>query len=92
MCVATRIAAKEKMMPRFREVGPEARERLVRSNKGYQQRQVYRDNLGRLGEGRIWEVAPESGETLRKIKVNVRRAANELSMNIGYGETPEGLY
>jgi hypothetical protein len=77
-------------MPKFVEVGPEARERLVRANKGYQQRQVYRDNLGRLSEGQIWEVEPESSETLRKIKVNVRRSANELNMNIRYGETPEG--
>ena len=32
-------------MPVFTEVGPEARERLVKKTKGYQDRQVYRDML-----------------------------------------------
>ena len=35
-------------MPVFREAGPEAKERLVRTSKGYQQRQVYRDHLSLL--------------------------------------------
>jgi hypothetical protein len=69
---------------------PDAKARLIATTKGYQQRQVYRDNLGKLSEGQVWEVEPESGETLRKLKVNVRRAANELNMNIRYGETREG--
>ena len=74
-------------MPVFREAGPEARERLVQTSKGFQQRQIYRDHLGNLVEGRILEVQPEGDETLRKLKVNVRRAANELGMNVRYGET-----
>jgi hypothetical protein len=77
-------------MPTFHEAGPDARQRLVHRAKGYQERQVYRDNLGRLAGGQTWEIEPEQGETLRKIKVNVRRAANELNMNMRYGETPEG--
>ena len=77
-------------MPVFREAGPEARQRLLQTSKGFQQRQIYRDNLSMLGEGRIWEVQPEGDETLRKLKVNIRRAANELNMNVRYGETTEG--
>ena len=77
-------------MPVFREVGPEAKQRLRQTSKGFQQRQVYRDNLSNLAEGKFWEVQPEADETLRKIKVNVRRAANELNMNVRYGETHEG--
>ena len=77
-------------MPVFREAGPEARERLLQTSKGFQQRQVYRENLSKLAEGKYWEVQPEGDETLRKLKVNVRRAANELSMNIRYGETKDG--
>lgn len=78
-------------MPIFIEVGPEARGRLIRSSRGYQERQVYRDNLARLADGTMWEIAPEAGESLRKIKVNVRRAANELDLpGVRYGETPDG--
>ena len=77
-------------MPVFREAGPEAKTRLLQTSKGFQQRQIYRDNLSKLDEGKYWEVQPEGDETLRKLKVNVKRAANELNMNIRYGETTEG--
>jgi hypothetical protein len=77
-------------MPVFKDVGPEARSRLISTSKGFQQRQVYRDMLGRLGDGRDIEVQPEAGESIRKIKVNVRRSANEVGINIGYGETQDG--
>lgn len=76
-------------MPVFREAGPEAKQRLVQTSKGFQQRQVYRDNLGKLVEGKHLEIQPEGDETLRKLKVNVRRAANELNLNIRYGETTD---
>jgi hypothetical protein len=78
------------MMPRFRDAGPEARQRLLQTSKGFQQRQIYRDNLTGLGEGQYRELQPEGDETLRKLKVNVRRAANELGINIRYGETAQG--
>jgi hypothetical protein len=77
-------------MPVFKDVGPEARDRLISISKGYQQRQVYRDMLGRLDDGKDIEVQPEAGETIRKIKVNVRRAANDVGVNVAYGETREG--
>src|SRR5881398_3624370 len=77
-------------MPVFREVEPEARQRLIRTSKGFQQRQVYRDMLGRLDDGKDIEVQPEAGETIRKLKVNVRRSANEVGINVGYGETQDG--
>ena len=77
-------------MPIFNEVGPEARGRLVKTSKGYQQRQAYRDMLSQLG-GRTFEVRPEGDETLRRLKGNVRRAANELDLpDIRYGETEDG--
>ena len=77
-------------MALFHAVGNEARQRLMRTSKGYQQRQTFRENLGKLGEGRLLEVEPEDGESLRKLKVNIRRAANEMNMNVDYGETSEG--
>jgi hypothetical protein len=38
-----------------------------------------------------WEIQPEEDETLRKLKVNVRRAANELNLNVRYGDTADGM-
>lgn len=77
-------------MPVFREAGPEAKGRLKQTSKGFQQRQIYRENLSKLTEGKFWEVQPEGDETLRKLKVNIKRAANELNINVRYGETHEG--
>ncbi len=78
-------------MPIFTEVGSEARERLVKKSKGYEQRQVYRDMLGQVGGGKTFELKPEGDETLRRLKGNVRRAANELErQDIRYGETEDG--
>jgi hypothetical protein len=77
-------------VPVFREARLEARDRLIKTSKGHQERQVYRDMLGRLEDGKDMEVQPEAGETIRKIKVNVRRSANELGVNVAYGETQDG--
>ena len=77
-------------MASFREAGPDAKSRLAKTSKGFQQRQAYRDNLGTLSEGQLLEVVPDQGESLRKLKVNVRRAANELNINVNYGDTTEG--
>ena len=62
----------------------------MKTSKGYQQRQAFREQLSKLSEGRLVEVEPEDGESLRKLKVNVRRAANEMNANVEYGETAEG--
>jgi hypothetical protein len=78
-------------MPIFSEVGPDAKERLAKKSKGYQQRQAYRDMLGQVGGGRTFELRPEDGETIRRLKGNVRRSANELELQgIRYGETEDG--
>jgi hypothetical protein len=75
----------------FNEVGPEARERLVKKSKGYQNRQAYRDMLGQVGGGRTFEIRPEEGDSLRRIKVNVSRTAKELDLQgIRYGATEDG--
>jgi hypothetical protein len=78
-------------MPTFTEVGPEARERLVRKGKGYQDRAGYRDMLSQVGGGKTFEVRPEGDETPRRLKVNISRAAKELGLeDIRYGETEDG--
>ena len=48
------------------------------------------DRLAELTDGMSWKIQPEEDETLRKLKVNVRRAANELNLNVRYGDTAEG--
>ena len=79
-------------MPVFTEVGPEARERLVKKTKGYQDRAAYRDMLSQVGGGRMMEVRPEDGETVRRMKGSIRRAANEMGLqDIQYGETDDGV-
>jgi hypothetical protein len=77
-------------MPTFQEVDAEARGRLTKKTKGYQEREVYRGTLANLANGQTLEVRPDEGESLRKIKVNLRRASNELGINVTYGETEEG--
>jgi len=77
-------------MPIFTVAAPDAKLRLVDQGRGFQQRAVYRDHLAELNPGMIWEIEPEDDESVRKLKVNVRRAANELDLPIRYGETPEG--
>ena len=76
-------------MPIFNVAAPDAKLRLVNQSKGFQQRAVYRDHLAELRDGMTWEIEPEGDETLRKLKVNVRRAANELNLNIRYGDTAD---
>jgi hypothetical protein len=46
--------------------------------------------LGTLADGRTLEVRPDEGESLRKIKVNLRRSSHELGIDVTYGETEEG--
>jgi len=77
-------------MPIFHEAAPDARERLIKRSKGFDARGIYREYLSQLEGGKMWEIAPEEGETLRKLKVNVRRAANELNLIIGYGDSEDG--
>src|SRR5690349_21241668 len=78
-------------MPIFTEVGPEARERVVKTSKGFRDRSAYRDMLSQVGGGKTFEVRPDDGETPRRLKVNIRRAANEMGLqDIQYGQTEDG--
>jgi hypothetical protein len=73
----------------FNVAPPDARLRLINQSKGFQQRAIYRDHLSQLNDGVRWEIQPDD-ETLHKLKVNVRRAANELNLTIRYGDTADG--
>ena len=77
-------------MPRVKAVGPEARARLISGGKGYQERQPYRDAVTSLSDQQLVELAPENGETLRQLRVRVRRAAKDVGREIQYGETTDG--
>jgi hypothetical protein len=77
-------------MPTFHEVDTEARRRLAKKTRGYQEREIYRGALATLADGRTLEVRPDEGESLRKIKVNLRRSSHELGIDVTYGETEEG--
>ena len=70
-------------MPIFNVAAPDAQLRLVSQSKGFQQRAAYRDHLAQLNDGIRWEIEPEEDETLRKLKVNVRRAATAFCFKGG---------
>jgi hypothetical protein len=74
-------------MARMKTVGPEAKQRLRNVGKGYIERQPYRDAISKLEAEKFLEVEPEAGETLRKLKLMVRRAAKEVGQEIDYGVT-----
>ncbi|HEX3244273.1 MAG TPA: hypothetical protein VHX16_02605 [Chloroflexota bacterium] len=74
-------------MARMKTVGPEAKQRLRNVGKGYVERQPYREAISKLVGDQNIEVEPESGETLRKLKLMVRRAARENGQEIDYGVT-----
>ena len=63
--------------------------RLKGQTKGYQERELYRSAIASLRPDQTIEVEPEQGETLRKIKLNLSRAAKEVGRSVKYGETDE---
>ena len=77
-------------MPRFTQVGLEARSRLISGGKGYQERAPFREALAGLDNNGALEIEPEQGERLQAIRVRLRRAAKEVGREIQVGETQEG--
>ncbi len=77
-------------MAQIRTVDISAKNRLKQRTKGYQEREPYRQAVRSLTHDSPIEVVPEMGETLRKIKLNLARAAKEENRSVKYGETGEG--
>ena len=77
-------------MPRFTQVGLDARSRLVSGGKGYQERAPFREAVASLTGDAMVEIEPEQGERLQAIRVRLRRAAREVGREIQVGETREG--
>ena len=74
-------------MAQIRKVDVSAKQRVKQRTKGYQERQPFRDAVADLTADTALEVEPEGGESLRKIKLNLARAAKEVGRSIAYGET-----
>ena len=74
-------------MAQIREVDVSAKQRVKQRTKGYQEREPFRQAVANLTADRAIELMPESGESLRKLKLNLARAAKEVGRNISYGET-----
>ena len=77
-------------MPRFTQIGPEARSRLISGGKGYQERAPFREAVANLSGDGMVEIEPEQGERLQAIRVRLRRAAKEVGRQVQVGETQEG--
>jgi len=43
-----------------------------------------------MTDARMIELEPDAGESMRRLKVNVSRAAKEVSRPVEYGETETG--
>jgi hypothetical protein len=74
-------------MAQFRKVDVAAKLRVKQRTKGYQEREPFRQAIADLTLDSAIEVTPDSGESLRKLKLNLARASKEVNRNIGYGET-----
>jgi hypothetical protein len=77
-------------MARIATVDLEAKNRLAGRATGYSARAPYREAIAHLTGDRALELQPDEGETLRKLKLLVRRAAKEVSRDVQYGESDEG--
>ena len=74
-------------MAQITKVDASAKQRLKHRTKGYQEREPYREAVLSLTTEATIEVEPDEGETLRKIKLNLARAAKEVGRTITYGDT-----
>lgn len=78
-------------MPQFRELDISAKQRVKQRTKGYQEREPFRQAVANLTAEKAIELTPENGESLRKLKLNLARAAKEVGRHIAYGETTDDM-
>jgi hypothetical protein len=78
-------------MPRITTVDlAEARNRLKGRAPGHDTRAPYREAIANLTDVRALELTPEDGESMRKVRLNLSRAAKEVNRQIAYGLNDEG--
>ena len=75
-------------MPTVQTVDSGARAKL--RNNRTDDRAPYREVIANLSGDRALELTPGDGETLRKLKMTITRAASDVGRVIRYGETEEG--
>jgi len=68
----------------------EARDRLKHRTAGYDARAPYREAIAKLTDASALELTPDEGESLRKMRLILARAAKEVKRQIAYGVNPEG--
>jgi len=78
-------------MPQFRQVDISAMQRVKQRTKGYQEREPFRQAVANLTPDSAIELTPVNGESLRKLKLNLARAAKEVGRTISYGETTDSM-
>src|SRR5215212_7287626 len=66
-----------------------ARNRLKDRTPGYDARAPYREAIAKLTDARALELTPEAGESMRKLRLNVNRAAKEVNRPVDYGVSGE---
>jgi hypothetical protein len=78
-------------MPRIATIDlDQAMRRVRRGRPGSDDRAPLREAIANLTTERMIELEPDEGETLRKLKVSVTRAAKEVNRVVGYGESESG--
>ena len=78
-------------MPRFTTIDrDEALRRVRRGRPGTDERAPFREAIANLTAEWMIELEPDEGETLRKLKSTVTRAAKEVNRAVGYGESESG--
>jgi hypothetical protein len=78
-------------MPRITTVDlAEARSRLRGRAPGYDARAPYREAIANLTAARALELTAEEGESIRRMRLNLSRAAKEVNRQIAYGLNDEG--
>src|SRR5215204_2591682 len=68
----------------------EARQRLKHRTAGYEGRAALRQAIANMSETQMLELEREEGESLRKLRLNVNRAAKEANRQVDYGASDEG--
>ena len=68
----------------------EAKSRLKHRTAGYDARAPYREAIASLTDATALELTPEDGESIRRMRLNVSRAAKEVNRQVAYGVNPEG--
>ena len=68
----------------------EARSRLKHRTAGYEARAPYREAIANLTDATALELTPEAGESTRRVRLNLSRAAKEVNRQIAYGLNDEG--